>query len=251
MRSQEEGIIQILRSACGAIEDLSELAVPILKKEKAESNPPGFEGEGTPGTGASGSAPAAASEPVLEAPPGNFKERTKEEHTEEKEPVETVQAIPLSEKEAEGEVTETKKKRKRKHKSGPSTKKEKRKRKKAQAEDEAEAGAGSTGGVVEDLTTTKEEKDEQVQENPRKFELRPAPKGTGSPHSRHHELPPPPPAPRRPRSPDHPPPHRGRHREQRDRYRHRERSRKQCHPRQKEKQRPRPRHMPRPKPGWL
>lgn len=90
MRSQEEGIIQILRSACGAIEDLSELAVPILKKEKAESNPPGLEGEGTPGSGASGSAPAAASEPVLEAPPGNFKERTKEEHTEEKEPVATV-----------------------------------------------------------------------------------------------------------------------------------------------------------------
>eukprot|EP00913_Durusdinium_trenchii_P012472 g11708.t1 len=114
--------------------------------------------------------------PVLEAPPGNF---TKEEHTEEKEPVETVQAIPLSEKEARGEETETKKKkRKRKHRSGPSTKKEKRKKKKVQAEEEEQAGARSTAAPVEDLTTTQEEKDLQVHENPKKFELKPAPKGT-------------------------------------------------------------------------
>ncbi|CAK9102556.1 D-xylose-proton symporter-like 2 [Durusdinium trenchii] len=178
--SQEDAIIQILRSACGAIEDLSELAIPVLKKEKAESNPPGFESEGSPGTGATEAAPASASEPVLEAPPGNF---TKEEHTEEKEPVETVQAIPLSEKEARGEETETKKKkRKRKHRSGPSTKKEKRKKKKVQAEEEEQAGARSTAAPVEDLTTTQEEKDLQVHENPKKFELKPAPKGIRPAH---------------------------------------------------------------------
>ena len=222
LRSQEDAIIQILRSACGAIEDLSELAIPVLKKEKAESNPPGFESEGSPGTGATEAAPASASEPVLEAPPGNF---TKEEHTEEKEPVETVQAIPLSEKEARGEETETKKKkRKRKHRSGPSTKKEKRKKKKVQAEEEEQAGARSTAAPVEDLTTTQEEKDLQVHENPKKFELKPAPKGSGTPHSRHHELPTPPPAPRRPRSPDHPPPRRGRDYDRGDRYHRRERS---------------------------
>ena len=32
-----------MRSACGAIEDLSEIAIPLLKRERVESNPPGLE----------------------------------------------------------------------------------------------------------------------------------------------------------------------------------------------------------------
>ena len=169
----------MLRSVCGAIEDLSELAIPILKKERLESNPPGF--ETTPATAAQATSSASASgkpsaapdvgggdkveqeekrEP--ERPPGDFGVRAKEEHTEEKDPVELVKAESKSIEGDEVEEPKKKKKRKRKHKSGPSTKKEKRKKKEREAAAVEEPGAGSTASKLRDPEATTEEKDHPI-----------------------------------------------------------------------------------------
>ena len=216
--------------------------MPLLKKERLESNPPGFdkpeaEGATSAPSGSGVGKPAAAPEALAEEkadkedkaepdrPPGDFGVRAKEEHTEEKDPVELVKAEIKSIEGEEGEAPK-KKKRKRKHKSGPSTKKEKRKKKEREATAVEEPGAGSTVSKLRDPEATTEEKDQLVAEQPVRCELKPAPKGSVAKHFSHYDLPTPPPAPKRPRSPDYPPPDRGQRRDGRGQQRHwRERSR--------------------------
>ena len=184
-------MVQLLRTACGAIEDLSEIAIPLLKKERAEANPKGFDTSPAPsGIGSSGSAPSVVSKPqeeskeavgeaIPEAPPGDFGVKAKEEHTEEKEPVHTVSKSPPAREGTAEASGEKKKKRKRKHTSGTGPKKEKSKRrKKAEKEEKTTDGAGSTGLNLDTIATTKEEKDQLVATLPQRFNLRPAPKGT-------------------------------------------------------------------------
>ena len=59
--------MQLLRTACGAIEDLTELAIPLLKKERAEANPAGFyTSPARSAIGSSGSAPSSVVKPPEE-----------------------------------------------------------------------------------------------------------------------------------------------------------------------------------------
>lgn len=221
---------------------MSELAIPILKKEKLESNPPGFDNseQGGSSSAPSGSgcgkpseAPVAPVEQKVDEgeksepdkPPGDFGVRAKEEHTEEKDPVELVKAE-SQDVEIEGVEGVKKKKRRKKHVSGTSTKREKKRTRRREKPAEEERGAGSTGATLQDPTATTEEKDQLVAEQPQKCELKPAPKGSVAKHFKHCDLPPPPPAPKRPRSPDYPPPDHRDRREPRGQQRHwRERSR--------------------------
>ena len=212
LRSQEAAALLILRTAVGELQDLAELAAPILKAERLAADPPGSAGsEAAPEVKAKAEKepPPSPTTSAPEVPPGNFDVKPKEEHVEEKEPVELVR-----EGEKESEAAEVKKEeqpkklKKRKHKSGPSRKKEKAKREKRERRGEKETGAGSTAVDLSDPATSTEVKDRAVEHHPNQFNLRPAPKGTVAKHFAHYDLPPPPPAPKRPRSPDHPPPSR-------------------------------------------
>ena len=94
-------------------------------------------------------------------PPGDFGVRAKEEHTEEKDPVELVKAE-SQDVEVEGTEGVKKKKRRKKHVSGTSTKREKKRTRRPEKPAEEEAGAGSTGATLQDPTATTEEKDQLV-----------------------------------------------------------------------------------------
>ena len=230
LRSQEAAALLILRTAVGDLQDLAELAAPVLEAESRAANPLPQTGSGeAPDVRAKVEVehPPSPSTSAPEIPPGDFDVKPKEEHVEEKEPVELVRETKEKKQETERDKEEKPKKlKKRKHKSGPSRKKEKARREKKESRSSKAAGAGSTGVDLSDPATSTEVKDQVVARHPSQYNLRPAPKGTVVKHFAHYDLPPPPPAPKRPRSPDHPPPaRRGWEADRGDRRHRRERSR--------------------------
>lgn len=208
LRQQENSVVSVLRNCAGALTDLAEEAAPVSARELRESGPTGESKEAVDGEPL---APKSCEKEENEKPIEVKKEDQANQQVE-KEPLVTVPAPGVLEKDKK-EHPEEKPKRRRKHRSTTGTKKEgkkPRREKKKKKEDEPKAVAVEQEArpilAKNSLARGSDPTPQDLERDPARYGLRPAVWGTVAKHFKP-PLPPPPPAPRYPSEPDHPPPH--------------------------------------------